>query len=315
MATSGSIDWSVSRDDVIKAAYRKVLSDEDFSPTTNQTSNAALLLNGIVKSWNASLGLPLWALTYGFILPFSGSYSTSVASGHITNSYAHTTLSVAASSSDTTIDVSSVTGIANTYNIGVELDSGDMQWTTVSGSPAGTVVTLATGLTGDASAGNNVYCYQTKINRPLRIIQAYTVVGAVNTSESDIPVEVITTEQFLKYSNKATEQYPLYVNYEPLLSGAFKIWPRFSNGERVLVIRYHRALEDFDGGTDTPDFPQEWFLPLVYELACALAPDYSVPLEKFRVLRSEADRWISSVSENDYEEGSIYFQPNTMPWK
>ena len=74
MSTSGSVDWNATRDDIIKAAYRKVLVDEDFSPSTNQTNNAAFLLNGIVMSCTSSLGIPLCALGYGFILAFSCTY-------------------------------------------------------------------------------------------------------------------------------------------------------------------------------------------------------------------------------------------------
>ena len=309
MATSGSVDWTVTRDEIIKAAYRLVVSDEDFTPTTNQTNNAALLLNGIVKSYNASLGMPLWALNYAFILPVSGTYAATIGSGHVTASYTRTTLSADSAANDTTIDVTSASGISSTYYIGVELDDGDMHWTTVDGAPSGTIVTLTAGVASAASSGNNVYCYQTKLNRPLRIVQAYSIVGDVLSSTSDIPVTMVTTEEYLKLSNKSQEMYPLYLNYEPLLAGTVKFWPRFSNGERVVVIRYHRALEDFDATGDTPDFPQEWNLPLIYELAVALAPTYNVEVTKLSTLRKERDKWVSEVSENDYEEGSIYFQP------
>lgn len=313
MATSGSVDWTVTRDEIIKAAYRLVVSDEDFTPTTNQTNNAALLLNGIVKSYNASLGMPLWALNYAFILPVSGTYAATIGSGHVTASYTRTTLSADSAANDTTIDVTSASGISSTYYIGVELDDGDMHWTTVNGAPSGTTVTLTAGVASAASSGNNVYCYQTKLNRPLRIVQAYSIVGDVLSSTSDIPVTMVTTEEYLKLSNKSQEMYPLYLNYEPLLTGTVKFWPRFSNGERVVVIRYHRALEDFDATGDTPDFPQEWNLPLIYELAVALAPTYNVEVTKLSTLRKERDKWVSEVSENDYEEGSIHFQPSYSP--
>jgi len=310
MATSGSIDWTTSRDEIINAAYRLVVSDEDFTPTTNQTNNAALLLNGIVKSYNASLGMPLWGLNYGFILPFTTSYGTSTVSGHVTSSYSTTTLTADSPTSDTTLTVSSITGFTNGDSIGVELDNGDMHWTTINGVPSGSVITLTTGVPSTATTGNYVYAYTTRLSRPLRVLQAYTVINSVTTSSSDIPVRIVTTEEFLTLSNKTTEQYPLYLNYEPLLgNGTFKIWPRFSNGDRVVVIRYHRALEDFDATGDTPDFPQEWNLPLIYELAVALAPTYNVEVTKLSTLRKERDKWVSEVSENDYEEGSIYFQP------
>lgn len=316
MATSGSVDWTVTRDEIIKAAYRLVLVDEDFSPTTNQTTNAALLLNAIVKSYNATLGMPLWAMRTGFLLPFTTSYSTNSTSGYLCGSYVNPTISTAGVATDTTIEVSSATGIGNGYYIGIELDSGDMQWTTVNGVPVGTTITLTDALTGAAAVGNNVYCFQTRLERPLRVIDAWTIVGTQTTSQSDVPVRIVTPEEFLEISNKTTEQYPLYLNYEPLIGfGNFKIWPRFSNGERVVAFRYHRALEDFDAANDNPDFPVEWNLPLIYELAIALAPTYNMDVNKLAVLRAERTKWVTEVADNDYEEGSLHFSPAMSPFR
>lgn len=67
-----------------------------------------------------------------------------------------TTLSVGASISATSITVTSATGIANGDVIGVLMDTGQTHWTTVSGAPAGNVVTLAVGLTAAAASGKTV---------------------------------------------------------------------------------------------------------------------------------------------------------------
>jgi hypothetical protein len=44
-----------------------------------------------------------------------------------------------------------VTGVATTYNIGVQLDDGTFQWTTVNGAPSGFTVTLTAVLTDSAA--------------------------------------------------------------------------------------------------------------------------------------------------------------------
>lgn len=258
--------------------------------------------------------MPLWGTTYHYFLPISTSYAGNYSTGHVTTSYTYTTLSAAASSGASTVTVTSATGIANTYNIGIEQDDGTMHWTTVNGAPSGSVVTLTAVTTAAASSGNSVFVYQTRANRPLRILQAYTTTPNLLTSTSDVPVEVITNSEFLTLSNKNMESnYPLYISYEPTLTGNYKFWPRFVDGDRVIVARVHRVLEDFDASGDTPDFPQEYYIPLIYELACALAPDYNVSPQKYAILRKEADSWLEKVAQNDYEEGSIYFEPAN--WK
>ena len=62
MATSGSTDYSQTRDDIIKRALRLIGAlAQGESPTTDQVTEAAVALNGLVKAWEAD-GMPLWAI-------------------------------------------------------------------------------------------------------------------------------------------------------------------------------------------------------------------------------------------------------------
>lgn len=316
MAISTSVDWTTTRDDIITYGYRKIgVVAEDGTPSSAQYTHGAMLLNGIVKSWNVGLGMPLWALKTGYILPTTDTSSINVGptGGHATNTYVTTTLSANSATSDTTLDVTTVTGIANGYYIGVELDDGTMHWTTVNGAPSGNEVTIASGVASAAASGNRVYCYQTKINRPLRITKAFT---RDVVSNSDTPVDMITSHEYMELGDKTVESYPTRMYYDPqLTNGIANIWPRWSNLDRIIVFQYNRPLGDFDGSTDNPDFPQEWHLPIILELACLLAPDYGVDLNQQQLLRRQADKWIDMVANHDYEEGSIQFTPNTSQYR
>ena len=55
-------------------------------------------------------------------------------------------------------------------NIGIELDDGTIQWTTINGAPAGSTVTLTDALTDDVASGNAVYVYTAKTNRPMKLL-------------------------------------------------------------------------------------------------------------------------------------------------
>jgi hypothetical protein len=311
MTIATSTDWTVTRDNIITYAYRKIgVVSEDGTPSTAQYTHGAMLLNGIVKSWNASLGMPLWSLKTAYLLPVSGTSQASIGTGggHVTASYTTTTLSAASATSDTTIDVSTAPGSINGYYIGVELDNGDMHWTTVNGNPPSTEVTLTTGVSSAASSGNRVYYYQTKLARPLRVTKAYSKEVA---GDSDTPIEIITSHEYMELSIKSTESYPIKLYYDPQIDpGIVNFWPRFSNGDRIVVMQVVRPLGDFDATGDNPDFPQEWNLPLILELACLLAPDYGLEPVAQGLLRKQADKWIDMVSQNDYEEGTIQFTPN-----
>lgn len=63
MATSGSTDWTLNRDAVIKAALRKLaVLPSGGSPSTNQTNDAVDALNSLVKILQAD-GMPLWKIS------------------------------------------------------------------------------------------------------------------------------------------------------------------------------------------------------------------------------------------------------------
>lgn len=310
MSTSGSVSFSVSRDDLIKAALQQIGAiGEGDTPTANQTTEAALLLNMIVKARMAD-GMPLWALKQGYILPTTGVSSVTLgpSGGHATLSYVSTTTTADAAAAATTITVSSVSGIANGYYIGIELDSGDMQWTTVNGAPAGLVVTLTAALTGAATSGARVYAYQTKIQRPLRIISAY----AYNTpGGTRYPINMIAKDQYYSLGAPSSTGTPNQAYYDPQLdNGVFYVYPRFQGGDTVIEVTFHRPFEDFVASTDTPDFPQEWYLPLFKELSALLGPKYGVTIDERRNLFAEAKMYRDLALENGTPQESIFLEPN-----
>ena len=318
MATSGSVDFNATRDEIILKAFQKTgLIATGATATSAQNTEGSFWLNGIVKSWSASLGIPLWAVRYGAIFPQSlttpHSLSLGPSGGHASREILHTTLSADSASSDTTIDVNSITSFTDLDNIGVELDNGDIHWTTISGAPAAGVITLASGVSSAATTGNHVWAYTAKIERPMRIVEAWTRDYTDEANLIDIPIQIVTPGEYNMLTNKATEQYPLYLAYEALhTNGVARYWPGFIDGSKIIYFRYHRILEDFDATGDNPDFPQEWILPLTLELAAQLAWQYGVDKDKLRMLRKEADTWYVRVSQNDYEEGSIQFVPSSM---
>ncbi len=310
MATSGSYDFTATRDSIIQGALRLIGAlAQGETPATAATTEAAEALNLMVKAW-ASDGMPLWALKQGWILPVSSTNDVSAGptGGHFTNSYVSTTTSVAAVSGATTITLTSVTGVANNYYIGILLDDTTMQWTTVSGAPSGSVVTLATALTDDVAAGNRVYCYQTKAQRPLRVIGAW---AQYQSTSQRYPLNYVTKDQFRNLGYLGTASVPNQITYDPQLdNGTFSFFPRISGGDLVIEVRYQVQFQDFDASSDTPDFPQEWHEALKYGLAVRLAPEYGMPPNDRSALFKEAALVRELALNNGTEEGSILFMPD-----
>jgi len=77
-----------------------------------------------------------------------------------------TTLAVAGVIGDLTITVASATSISDEDSIGIGLDDGTVQWTTVNGDPVGALVTLTGSLIDEAAIGNTVYTVGDSFSAP-----------------------------------------------------------------------------------------------------------------------------------------------------
>lgn len=245
--------------------------------------------------------------------------------------YVQTTLSADAASGASSISVTSTTGlsttgisatsITNAYNIGIQLDDGSVQWTTVNGAPSGTTVTLAATLTGAASSGNFVFCYQTKLIRPLRVLDAFThtITGSGDYPTVDgtqTPVRIISRDEYNRFGNKSSQGVPTQLYHDPQSNtGYIYIYPTFQNAGQLLFIEFTKPMDDFTNSTDDYDMPQEWGEALKYNLALRLAPEYEVPEEKFKQIKELAKAFFDMIDDYDQEAASVEIQPNTWMYR
>lgn len=315
MATSGSINFSLNRDEVIKAALRKLgVLAEGENPSSEQINNGAQALNVIVKAWQ-SQGIHLWKtkeLTL-FLTESQGKYTIDASSENATfDTIVQTAVNGAASSGASTITVDSITGISNGDIIGIELSSTSMQWTTVNGAPSGTTVTLTDTLTAAVADDAVVYVYTTKAPRVLRVVDARRKDSAGN----DVPINVVPRDTYYAIPNKGTTGKTSQVYYDPqLTNGLVYLWPEPDDVTDFIQMTVQTTLEDFDATTDTPDLPQEWYRPLIYTLASDLAPEYGLDLNERAILHDMAEELKDEALSFDTEPNSIWFAPSTAyPW-
>lgn len=310
MARSGSYNFSLTRDNIIKRAFQ-IINVFDLGSTipTNETDFAADILNMMIKHWEAE-GINIWKRRQAILFTINddSDYSLGSTGTHCTNSYANTTLASDAASGASTLTVSSITGFSASDNIGIELDDGTRQWTTISGAPSGTTITLATTLTSAAASGNTVVAYTDKINRPLRILRATTF--DLNTN-NEVSLSKVGYDQYFNISQKTSEGSPNQFYYDKTLdNGTLYVYPRPNNVDQIIKFTYHDAIQDFDSSSNDPDFPSEWLYALTFNLAAELAYSYGkfIELDKI-VLKAhelkESVKWFDS----DEESLQINFDP------
>ena len=318
MASSGSYDFAVTRNDIINQALQLTGTiGEGETGTSAQIAEGATLLNMIVKLREAD-GMPLWALKRGAILPFSGTSAIN-SNSHVVTTYVTTTLTADSAASDTTLTVSSITGFDSGDQIGIELDDGSIDWTTINGAPSGTTITVTTGVTTAAGTGNRVYAYTAstdRIQKPLRILQA-NVLDVTGSTTWEI--DLVSQSDYYRNGNNSSEGIPNQLFYDRVPStdttletnGTFYISPRFSDGDYVIEFTYHRPFMDFDSSTDNPDFPQAFYLPLTLELTCLLGVKAGMTIEERREARKEAMYYLEQALLTVQPEGSLFLQPET----
>jgi len=153
------------------------------------------------------------------------------------------------------------------------------------------------------------------ISKPLKIQQAY---NRNTTSFVDIPMRILTRQEYNMLGNKSVSGNPIQIYYDPQrVYGDLYVFPTPTTVEasnNIVVIHYQRPFEDFDADIDEPDFPQEWFDAICYGLACRLAPSYGIPLADRKQLWNEMTIIKQDAMNFGLEEGSMFFQHDFRNW-
>jgi len=309
VATSGTRTVTRTRDDIIKGAYRLLgLIDAGGTvPHPEMIVNAADDLNDMIMDWQAD-GVGLWLKADATLYMQKGtaSYNIGPTGDHCTLSADETTVNGDVASGSATIVVTSATGITASDYIGVELDSGDFQFTTVSGSPAGTTVTLADVLTDAVNDGAFVFTYTTKVSRPLYLES----VRFVQDDDTELQIEIRGRDEYFAVNDKTDEGTPNFVYYDPqLTNGKLYVWQPPSDVEYRLKFTVMQPIEVFTAGTDSPPFPQEWFNALRYGLADYMGPQYMTKIDprQYLVVQEKAREYRDKLFGYDTAAAPIQF--------
>lgn len=276
----------------------------------NDFATAKRKLNLMVKAMMQE-GLHLWAIQDAtlFMQPGVASYNIgATGNAHCTTSYVSTTLSSNEAASSTSIGITNFSGMSDADNIGIVLDDGSIFWTTIIGTP-GSNTTIATGLSGAATAGNTVFAYTTGIQRPLRIIKDSAYYHSIQNN--DIPITMVSRTDYAQLSNKVNRGKIIQAFYDPqLINGVMKVWMTPDLATDVLRFSFERPLEDFVSVGDEPDFPIEYGECLSYQLAVRLCPGLGVPPQMHQMIKIEAQEKLEMALGFDKENVSISFEPN-----
>ena len=258
MATSGSIDYTVTRDDIITEALQLVGAlGEGESPTSNQLTDCSRTLNMMIKYWAAD-GMKVWINEELVVFPVKNQRQyTFGASGDRMckeSELITTKLNGDHSSSATSLTVDDTTGMAGSDIIGVVTDDSGIHWTTISSVDSSTTLTIDSGLDSTASDNDRVYTYTTAFTQ--RILDIHNA-WIRQTDDNDIPIEVVSKQEYADLSTKTTSGRINQVYFDPKVDTALmNVWqvPDDSYTNERLYLYVSRVFEDFDAAGNNPRF-------------------------------------------------------------
>jgi hypothetical protein len=179
-------------------------------------------------------------------------------------------------------------------------------------------VTLTAVLTASATSGAGVYNYATSLQarRPLQIITAVLR----DSNSNDVPLWFYNLQDYETLPSKANPQNtgdPTTLYYQAVLTNGILRTDVAAAADTTKYIHmvYLSPIEDFNSATDTPDYPQEWYRPLVKSLAVEIAPAFSLPVTQ-DMLQAKAEA-MAIAGRSNPETSSMFFMPKNddyMPW-
>jgi hypothetical protein len=302
MALSGSTDFSLTAQSLIKHALKEInvfgvgetLDAEEFN-------DAKETLNMLLRSWQHSMRFA-WLVKDATLFLVSGqqSYDLYSTGDHCTDSLTETALAADVDSGAASITVDSITGITDGGYIGIRLDDGSIQWTTVDGSPSGVTVTLDDALTDDASEDAAVYFYTTRLAVPERILNA-----RYDDDTSETPLTEYDQRQYetLIQSKDSTGCPTIYWPKRNIDRMTVYVWPVDTETTGKLIMSVLTTINDIDNVNDSLHLPVHWYRALKYSLAVELSPGYG--RDPSRLLLAMAESALMDAKTTQIGDGSI----------
>jgi hypothetical protein len=292
---------------IIEKALRIIKVLDANQPLQAIDRNAALdALNDVVLHLPAQYN-HLWTQTQGVLLMTKGqsTYKLGASGDRAVNADAliATATTTTQTAGDSQLTLLIAAGVLDGMAIGVQLSDNSFQWSTVSGSPVGSVVTLSDALTGDVNTGATVYAYSDLIPRPQMISNAQF---ADRFNGSEIPLEEWSRDDYFSQPDKLTQGSASQYYYSPQLNhGLLYVWPTAYSSLNVLNFTYIRPINVTANNADNVDFPAEWYLPLAYKVAEMLCDEYYVTSTEQQLIKAKSDELMGTVLAFDNSGESI----------
>lgn len=319
MATSGSYDFTVTRDDIIRMAMLFIGKlGENEVPTASETDDCSTILNMMAKQWmgkqDFAPGLKMWTRRRGELMLSStkGTYLLGPTGDDWAASVTQDFTTAASAQGATFVSFTTATTVIGTpAHIVIQLDSGDtysVAVTSITTSGPNTHLNFAVGLPSSAASGNLVFGYVSKQTRPLTLETAVLR----DSGNNDIPMRFMTLKDYELLPSKANAEFvsdPLSCYYESQLDNGVLYLDVGGAADvtKHIHIVYLEPVQDFDQPLDNPEYPQQWYMALSWGLAKNICPMFNAPWTT--EMQANFIESVAIAKETEPESESMFFNP------
>jgi hypothetical protein len=141
------------------------------------------------------------------------------------------------------------------------------------------------------------------IQRPLFISSA----RLHKDSGVEIPVNLVAGDEYRRISLKTSPGPPSMATYAATTgNGTLKIWPTPQSITEYIILNCRMPVSDMDSASDDFDFPQEWLLPIAYNLAVLVAPKFGNTISQD--VKYQAQLYYEWVVDSSKDFASVIFE-------
>lgn len=272
--TSGSYDFNLTRNEIIKLALQKIRRlAEGSEPSAIQIDTVSKYLNMMIRSWQNEQ-IFLWVTDW--------TRKTFSASDKRLGSDGETYTCIL--THDSEASNKPITG-ADYTSVWKKTGSGGTLW--ITGTTYNSI--------GDFLVDSQI----------IDIENAF-----IRNGSSDTPLTIISMPSFFDIADKTTTGLPTTLIFERKKSPRVYLWPQPDSTSYVLHYLATRKLQDFDNADDNADFQDRWLDAIVTSLAYKISGHYGLTIQERLSIKAEAEELKTYAKGYDRNtEDALYISP------
>jgi len=131
---------------------------------------------------------------------------------------------------------------------------------------------------------------------------------------TDRPITIIGHKEYMEIANKTSEGSPTHLYFDNKVSPKIYLYPHLDDIDDVIHYQQILRIEDFDNAADDPDFPVHWIEPITWNVAKRVAAGPGqVAIRRLQEIKSIAKETLEGIIGSTQETaGNLEISPDLM---